>query len=128
MPHDHLKGSIQTQTGRASILLIATLMGGVLVLSSFLADFAFADAIIVTGSVTGDAPTVEQIQQAIKGVTESVLQVPVLIGSGLNAENVNPLLSMVGGAIVGTSLMKDRAVNPDAASKFMSQVRRLRQG
>ena len=48
MPHEHLKGSIQTQTGRAGILLIATLMGGVLVLSSFLADFAFADANIVT--------------------------------------------------------------------------------
>ena len=44
MPHDHLKGSVRTQTGRASVLLIATLMGGVLVLCSFLADWAFADA------------------------------------------------------------------------------------
>jgi len=78
--------------------------------------------------VTGDAPTAEQIQQAVQGVAESVLQVPVLIGSGLNADNVNPLLSTVGGAIVGSSLMKDRAVDPDRAGKLMSQVRRLRQG
>ena len=96
--------------------------------SAKLACAHHADAIIVTGSVTGDAPTAEQIQQAVQGVAESVLQVPVLIGSGLNADNVNPLLSTAGGAIVGSSLMKDRAVDPDAARKLMSQVRRLRQG
>jgi Cd2+/Zn2+-exporting ATPase len=43
MAHDHLKGSIEKQTGRAGALLIATLMGGVLVLNSFLAEWIFAE-------------------------------------------------------------------------------------
>ncbi len=43
MAHDHLqlKGEIEKQTGRAGALLIATLMGGVLVLNSFLAEWIF---------------------------------------------------------------------------------------
>lgn len=43
MAHDHLqlKGEIEKQTGRAGLLLIATLMGGVLVLNSFLAEWLF---------------------------------------------------------------------------------------
>ncbi len=95
--------------------------------SAKLACAHHADAIIVTGGVTGDAPTVKQIWWAAQGVQESILQVPVLIGSGLDAHNVSPLLSVADGAIVGTSLMKDRAVNPAAAKQLMSQVRRLRQ-
>ncbi len=43
MAHDHLKASIEKQTGRAGALLIATLMGGVLVLNSFVAEWIFAD-------------------------------------------------------------------------------------
>jgi Zn2+/Cd2+-exporting ATPase len=42
MAHDHLK-SIEAQTGRASILLIATFMGGLLVLNSFIAKWLFED-------------------------------------------------------------------------------------
>lgn len=42
MAHDHLKHSIEQQTGKTVALLIATLMGGVLVLNSFLAEWLFA--------------------------------------------------------------------------------------
>ena len=42
MAHDHIKDSIEKQTGRAGVLLIATLMGGVLVLNSFVAEWIFA--------------------------------------------------------------------------------------
>jgi hypothetical protein len=86
-----------------------------------------ADAVIVTGSATGDAPTVEHVRQAAEGVAASALKVPVLIGSGLDADNVTCLLGVADGAIVGTSLMKNGAVMPKAAKKLMSQVRRLRQ-
>jgi len=41
MAHDHLKNSIEAQTGRSSLLLIATFMGGLLVLNSFLAEWIF---------------------------------------------------------------------------------------
>ena len=43
MAHDHLKESIEAQTGRSSILLIATLMGGLLVFNSFVAQWLFTD-------------------------------------------------------------------------------------
>lgn len=40
----HLKESIEAQTGRSSLLLIATLMGGLLVFNSFVAEWLFEDA------------------------------------------------------------------------------------
>ena len=39
--HDH---GVAAQTGRASKLLIVTMMGGMLVISSFLAEFLFGDS------------------------------------------------------------------------------------
>ncbi len=41
MAHKHLKESIEAQTGLSSLLLIATLMGGLLVLNSFIAGWVF---------------------------------------------------------------------------------------
>ncbi|HRX86213.1 MAG TPA: cation-translocating P-type ATPase [Phycisphaerae bacterium] len=41
MSHYDLKSAVQRETGRASALLVATLMGGVLIASSFVADYAF---------------------------------------------------------------------------------------
>ncbi len=42
MAHDHL--SVKSETGRATAKLIATMLGGVLVLTSFLAGWLFGDA------------------------------------------------------------------------------------
>jgi len=63
MAHDHLKESIQAQTGRASILLIATLMGGLLVLNSFVAQWVFeapqyADTFALLGALLLGTPMV----------------------------------------------------------------------
>ncbi len=41
MAHYDIKTSVQRETGRASALLIATLLGGMLVISSFIAQFLF---------------------------------------------------------------------------------------
>lgn len=43
MAHDYLKKSIEKQTGRASAALVMTLMGGVLVVNSFIAQRIFAE-------------------------------------------------------------------------------------
>lgn len=85
-----------------------------------------ADAIVVTGNRSGDPPSVEQIQLAREGVAHSGRSVPVLIGSGLDARNAATLLSVADGAIVGTSLMRDRVVDGNAAKQVMSQVLELR--
>ncbi len=49
MAHDHLKESIEAQTGRSSLLLIATLMGGLLVFNSFIAEYLFEDQQFAAG-------------------------------------------------------------------------------
>lgn len=46
MAHDHIRESVQRETGRASMLLIATMLGGMFVLTSFLALWLFADATV----------------------------------------------------------------------------------
>ena len=43
MAHDILKDSVEAQTGRASILIIGILVGGVLVVNSYIADWIFSD-------------------------------------------------------------------------------------
>ncbi len=49
MAHDLVKDSVERQTGRTSVLIIGILLGGVLVLLSYIADVIFADQVGVTG-------------------------------------------------------------------------------
>ena len=78
-----------------------------------------ADAIVVTGTETGKPPTISELREATSGV-----DIPVLIGSGFDAENGAALLAACGGAIVGTSLMRERAVDPDAVDLLMARIGR----
>ena len=80
-----------------------------------------ADAVVVTGTATGNAPTTEDLRNAANGS-----DLPVLIGSGLDAENARNLLRAVDGAIVGTALMRDRAVDPAAVNSLMSKLDRIK--
>ena len=75
-----------------------------------------ADAIVVTGDRSGDAPTAEQLRSAAQGV-------PVLVGSGLTADNAAELLAACDGAIVGTSLMTDHSVDADKVATLMARVK-----
>ncbi|MBI4579862.1 MAG: cation-translocating P-type ATPase, partial [Planctomycetes bacterium] len=77
----HLKQSIEAQTGRSSILLIATLMGGLLVFNSFLADWIFndpeySDAFALLGAVLLGAPLVGH---AFKHLVEGHLHMDELV-------------------------------------------------
>jgi predicted TIM-barrel enzyme len=81
-----------------------------------------ADAIVVTGDLTGDAPVIEHLREAASGVAATGRQTPVLIGSGLDAGNAKALLADCDGAIVGTALMRDKAVDPGLASALMQTL------
>lgn len=59
-----------------------------------------ADGVIVTGTWTGDPPSVEQCKEAFETVGERGL---VLTGSGMTAENVNDFAPYLHGCIVGTA-------------------------
>ena len=58
-----------------------------------------ADAVIVTGKVTGSATSTNELK-AIKDIA----QVPVYVGSGVNKNNIMEQLAIADGVIVGSSL------------------------
>jgi membrane complex biogenesis BtpA family protein len=85
-----------------------------------------ADALIVTGARTGEAPELDDIAR-VKG---AVPDRPVLVGSGATKQNVARLLERADGAIVGTTFKEGGNVeNPVDASRvraFMAEVKKLR--
>jgi len=89
-------------------------------------DFYMADALIVSGKMTGFPPTVEHIKE----VKEAAPERPLLIGSGCNLENVREFLKYADGAIVGTYFKKggiaQNPVDPGRVKKFMSVVKEIR--
>jgi uncharacterized protein len=64
---------------------------------------AGADAVVVSGSRTGEPPALDELADAKAGADG----IPVLIGSGLAPGNAAELLPAADGAIVGTSLLRD---------------------
>ncbi|MDI6819394.1 MAG: BtpA/SgcQ family protein [Candidatus Hodarchaeaceae archaeon] len=87
----------------------------------------FADALIITGARTGEAPELQSLLKVKKAVPEK----PVLIGSGTTRQNVAKLLEHADGAIVGTSFKAGGIVeNPVDGARvmaFMAEVKKLRQ-
>lgn len=67
-------------------------------------DLAFfdADAVIATGQRTGDAAALDEIE-AVRAATH----LPLLVGSGVTAENVAAILARTDGVIVASSLKRD---------------------
>lgn len=59
-----------------------------------------ADALIITGRWTGEAPDLKEIKE----VREFVGDFPILCGSGIDSRNVNVLFDIADGAIVSTSV------------------------
>ena len=88
-------------------------------------EFYLADALIVSGKMTGDAPELEKVRRARELTTR-----PILMGSGTTADNVAEFLQYADGAIVGTALKVDGiAENPvdvERVKKYMEAVRAVR--
>ncbi|WP_456475843.1 BtpA/SgcQ family protein [Candidatus Pyrohabitans sp.] len=84
-----------------------------------------ADAVILTGGATGEPPNVEELKRASRASS-----VPVIVGSGLSAENCSALLSFADAAIVGTSLKEGGKIeNPVSEARvkaLMQEVAKLR--
>jgi len=86
------------------------------------AEFFDADVVIVTGQRTGDSAKMEEIA-AVKGATA----LPVVVGSGVDADNIADILSACDGVIVASSLKRDgvwwNEVDPDRLALFMDRAR-----
>ena len=87
--------------------------------SASLAQQHGADAVVVSGRETGDAPVTDDLTAAKNGCN-----IPVLIGSGTDAKNASELLKYCDGTIVGTALMKNKIVNADQVTKLLSSIGR----
>ena len=86
------------------------------------AEFFDADVVIVTGQRTGDSAKMEEIA-AVKGATA----LPVVVGSGVDADNIADILSACDGVIVASSLKRDgvwwNEVDPDRLALFIDRAR-----
>jgi hypothetical protein len=87
---------------------------------------ALADAILVSGPITGQATS----QSDLRKVREAVQEVPVFANTGVNPENIAEVMALADGCIVGTYFKIDgntwNAVDPARVRRFMDRVVGLR--
>jgi len=80
-----------------------------------------ADGIIVTGSGTGESTPLDYVREA-----KQATNLPVLVGSGLNANMIGEVLEVADGGIVGSALKEEgRVKNPvsqDRAREFIASA------
>jgi len=81
-------------------------------------DFFLADALIVTGKMTGRPPKIKDVRTVKKLLPER----PLIIGSGLNPKNVKIFFKYADGAIVGT-YFKVKGITQNPVD--MNRVKRL---
>lgn len=84
-----------------------------------------ADVLIATGQRTGDAVPMDELVAIKEAATK-----PVILGSGLTAENAGELLQIASGAIVGSWAKHEgvwwNSVDTSRVAAIMEQVRRVR--
>jgi membrane complex biogenesis BtpA family protein len=86
-------------------------------------EFFDADVAIATGQRTGDAVDLEELETIGKASS-----LPVVVGSGVNMENVGPILQRAAGVIIGSSLKQGgvwwKAVDAERVKAFSQVVAR----
>ncbi len=88
------------------------------------AEFFLSDGVIITGAATGEAAAVNQIMDV-----KSNTKLPVLIGSGINIENVNDYLPISDGLIVGSHFKENNywagEVDVEKVKRFMGKANEI---
>lgn len=84
-----------------------------------------ADVLIATGTRTGSPTSPDEVEEVRAGT-----HLPVIVGSGLDPDQVEKLFSVADGAIVGQWLKEDghwwNPVDPARVDRLMTGVRRVR--
>jgi membrane complex biogenesis BtpA family protein len=79
-----------------------------------------ADALIVSGVGTGKAADLDDVRR----VRAACPHAKILLGSGVNVQNVRNFLKIADGAIVGSSLKRDgKLANPVDAKRVAALVK-----
>lgn len=91
------------------------------------AEFFLSDGIIVTGNVTGEQPDVEEVKQV-----SALNDIPVILGSGINIENIGKYFDYADAFIIGTHFKKEsnwtENVDKDKVKMFMEKYNEMRDG
>lgn len=85
------------------------------------AEMAGADAVIVTGTAIGSETPIELIKNVRKSVS-----IPLIVGSGVNAQNIAAQLADADGAIVGSSLKEGGLHAPVSKARTKELMNALR--
>jgi hypothetical protein len=89
-------------------------------------EFYGADALIVSGKMTAEAPDPEELREARR-----LTKRPILIGSGADDGNIAAFLEYADGVIVGSSLKRDgvmeNPVDPQRVRRFVAGARSARE-
>ena len=90
------------------------------------AAFLGAQALLISGQLAGDPPDPDVIREA----RDAAPGIPVLANTGVSEDNVERLVTVADGAIVGTSLKVNRhiwnPVDPERARKLVERMRAIR--
>ncbi len=89
------------------------------------AEWHLADVLIATGTRTGSPTAPEEVEEVRRGT-----QLPVIVGSGMNPEQLDTLFKVADGAIVGQWLKVDghwwNPVDPARAERLVAAAREFR--
>lgn len=87
---------------------------------------SLADAILVSGPITGQPADASEL----RSVADAVTEVPVLANTGVNLDNVREVMSVASGCVIGTHFKVDgdtwNSVDEDRVKRFMDVVEGLR--
>lgn len=76
-----------------------------------------SDSIIITGKWTGNAPAIDEV----KSLRKKIGEFPILIGSGIDKDNIGELFRFANGAIASTSLKSGPIKTEEVNIKSYSQ-------
>ena len=82
-----------------------------------------ADCVIITGSVTGEAPKVVDVNEA-----KSHCQLPVFLGSGISEANIDQFYNEADGFIIGSAFkvggLWSNTIDPTRVTQFIHKLHR----
>lgn len=84
---------------------------------------SLADIVAVSGTMTGQAPQLEDLEKVKKAVPDT----PVVANTGVRVDNVREILRVADGVIIGTALKEDgntwKPVDPERVKRFVAAAK-----
>lgn len=89
------------------------------------AEFFLSDGVIVTGNSTGEEASVSEVQSVKKSIS-----IPVIIGSGIDTNNIHKFWEIADAFVVGSSFKKEgiweNEVDRERVKKFMQKINKFK--